>query len=235
MKKIVVITIILTFFSLTTYAHKPIDTSKPATRKDPIVIEDHQISWVAYNQLTDIDDVDYYKLDSVKEGEEIYLSMLVPKFERLRDFDPVIALIGPELPNELSNFSKEEIEEILDIYDNEGVVIKLNDKYDKTFFEPFTQTRYWERQELRIVAPASGDYFVAVFDEEIADKYVLSIGEKEEWGIRDIIKMPIIWWNVRMFMEKKWSTYLITAVVLLLLIFIIKFIISKVIKPLINS
>ncbi|MGM0410542.1 MAG: hypothetical protein ACQEQF_07225 [Bacillota bacterium] len=228
MKKIVVITIILTFFSLTAFAHKPIDTSKPATRNDPIVIKDHQISWVAYNKLTDIDDVDYYKLESVKQGEEIYLSMLVPKIERLEDFDPVIALIGPGLPNDLSNFSEEEIKEILDIYDNEGVVIKLNDKNNKTFFEPFTQTTYWERQELRIIAPASGDYYVAVFDEEIADKYVLSIGEKEEWGIRDIIKMPMIWWNVRMFMEKKWSTYLITAVVILVLILIIKSIISKI-------
>jgi len=228
MKNIVVITIILTFFSLTAYAHKPIDTSKPATRNNPIVITDHQISWVAYNELTDIDDVDYYKLDSVKEGEEIYLSMLVPKIERLEDFDPVIALIGLELPNDLSNFSEEEIKEILEIYDNEGVVIKLNDKNNETFFEPFAQTRYWERQELRIVAPASGDYYVAVFDEEIADKYVLSIGEKEEWGIKDIIKMPIIWWNVRMFMEKKWSTYLITAVILLVLVLIIKSIISKI-------
>ena len=228
MKKIVVITIFICFLSLNTYAHKPIDTSKPATRNDPIVIENHQISWVAYNKLTNIDDVDYYKLDSVKEGEEIYVSMLVPKIERLKDFDPIIAVIGPGLTNDLNNFSEEEIKEILDIYDNEGVVLKLNDKNNKTFFEPFTQTSYWERQELRIVAPESGDYYVAVFDEEIADKYVLSIGETEEWGIKDIIKMPLIWWNVRMFAEKRWSTYIITAVVLLLLIFIIRTILSKI-------
>lgn len=178
----------LLLLSLNAFAHKPIDTSNPATRSDPIVIKDHQLSWVAYNKLERANDVDYYMLSSVKKGEKIYAEILIPKINRLKDFDPVIAVVGPGLKSDMDGLKNEIIEdkELLDIIKGEGVVIKRNDKKDEIFFEPFTQTRYWKKQKLEVVAPIDSDYFITIFDVgDKADKYVLSIGKKEKWGIRD--------------------------------------------------
>ncbi len=46
---IVIVTLLVVTFSFNVYAHKLIDTSGEASRNHPIVIKNHQISWVAYN------------------------------------------------------------------------------------------------------------------------------------------------------------------------------------------
>ncbi len=117
----------------------------------------------------------------------------------------------------------------------DGIIVKQSRDEGNNFFEPFTQTKYWEKQKMNIEDPLDGDYYVAVFDiSGHADKYVLSIGKEEKWGIRDLFKLPVIWWNVRMFVEQKWSTYIITEIFFLLLIISLVFIIVK-IKNLIFS
>jgi hypothetical protein len=52
-----------------------------------------------------------------------------------------------------------------------------------TFYEPFSRTSYWERQEERVALPASGRYVVAVWhpDGEVG-RYTFVIGEKERLG-----------------------------------------------------
>lgn len=198
------------------YGHKPLDTSNPATRTEPIVIERHRISWAAYNSLQDERDVHYYKLFSVKKGERIYASIYIPRIERLKDFNPVLGLIGPGLERELAGIEEEILVELLEIHPGEGVILRKNEKKSKIFFEPFTQTNYWEKQDLELTAPLHGDYYLVVFDPAgEGDKYLLSIGEEERWGLKDLGKFPAIWWKVRIFAEKKISTYIVTGIFLL--------------------
>ncbi len=229
--KQVIIVIIMLIFTLTfnVYAHKPLDTSGEASRDDPIVIKNHQISWVAYNQLTEPFDIDYYKLLSVEEGERIYLSVLVPHVKRLRDYEPTIAVIGPGLSIDYDGLDRRNIQNLITLTDKQGIIVKQYRGEGNTFFEPFTQTNYWEKQKMNIEAPVDGDYYVAVFDiTGDADKYVLSIGKEEKWGVKDLLKMPGIWWNVRMFVEQKWSTYVMAGLFILVIISGLFFIIKKI-------
>ncbi len=230
MKQVIVfiITVIFTF-TFNVNAHKPIDTSGEASIDEPIVIQNHQISWVAYNQLTEPFDTDYYKLLSVEKGERIYLSVLIPYIKRLKDFEPTIAVIGPGLSKDYDGLDKENIQELITLTNKQGIIVRQYRREGNTFFEPFTQTRYWEKQKMNIEVPVDGDYYVAVFDiKGDADKYVLSIGKEEKWGVKDLLKMPAIWWNVRMFVEQKWSTYVITGLFFLLTISGFYFIIKKI-------
>jgi len=201
--------------SLNAEAHKPIDTSGPATRENPIVISEHRVSWAAYNEFLTPGEVHFYRLEDVKSGEKIHLSLLVPYLERLKDFFPVIALMGPGLERDFAGLDQEEVLELLKPQEGEGIILKqFTGEEAGSFFEPFTQTRYYERQEMNIFAPASGDYYAVVFDlQGRTDKYVFAIGEEEKWGARDILSMPRIWWDVRMFMEKETSTYITAGVV----------------------
>ncbi|MFW5873563.1 MAG: hypothetical protein ACOCVD_02670, partial [Bacillota bacterium] len=192
-------------------AHIPLDTSSPASKEEPIFVEDHQISWAAYNQLSEPEDVDYYSFN-VKQGEEIYFSMVIPVIERYKSFKPDVALIGSGLESDYAGYDNSYINSRLKLESDENVII-VRDYQDNPdmFFEPFTRTSYWERQEFSISAPETGTYYLAVFSEEDQGKYTLAIGKKEVWGLKDIIRMPKIWWDTRIFLEKETSTYLITG------------------------
>jgi hypothetical protein len=208
--------------SYSTEAHRPLNTEGPNTRINPIVIDDHEISWAAYNTLDGQNDVDYYQFEAEK-GDNIYASMVIPVIERYKNFTPDFALIGPNLENDYAGLKKDEINAKLEIQSEEGVIVKrYQGQRTDVFFEPFTQTSYWEKQEVNIEAPSKGTYYLAVFSNQNQEgKYVLSIGRREQWGINDLIRMPKIWWDVRIFTENIISTYIITSIFILLGIFMV--------------
>ena len=224
-KRLVILTlsIIIILSTNITLAHRPLDTDGPATREEPIIVSNHKLSWAAYNQLTTPNDVDYYRFQA-QQGDKIYASLLVPEIERLKEFNPDLALIGPSLNSDYAELSRTEVVDKLNFGPEEGVIIKQYSKLTSDlFFEPFTQTSYWKKQKLIITAPASGTYYLTVFSsKEEVGKYVLSIGQQEKWGLKDIIQFPKIWWKVRHFAEKEFSTYLILVLLLIIVVVTIK-------------
>ncbi len=195
-------------------AHKYLGTESLRTRDDPVMVPDHQVSWAAYEELEKEGQVDYYRFEA-KKGEEIYASLIIPQIERLSDFEPELALIGPGLPEGTdSEVSSEDLP--LDVREDEGIFVKrYKGDENEVFFEPFTQTSYWERQVIRRKAPEDGTYFVSVWDaEKETGKYTLAIGEREDFGPGDILDYPSVWWKVRIFAEREVSTYVITGAVL---------------------
>ncbi|MBM7556762.1 hypothetical protein [Halanaerobacter jeridensis] len=219
---ILVVSILLITTNIT-WAHRPLDTDGPATREEPIVVSNHKLSWAAYNRLTKPNDADYYRFQA-QQGDKIFASLLVPEIDRLKGFNPDLALIGPGLDSDYARLSPTEIAAKLNFSTDEGVIIKQYSKStSEVFFEPFTQTSYWQKQKLIITAPTTGTYYLTVFsNKEEVGKYVLAIGQQEQWEIKDIIKFPKIWWNVRQFAEKKISTYLILVLLLSIIILAIK-------------
>ena len=191
-------------------AHKYLETESSRTREDPVLVSDHQVSWAAYEELEREGQVDYYKFKAEK-GEEIYASLLVPRIDRFSDFQPDLALIGPGLPDKLDERGAP-----LDVREGEGALVRRYEgEENEVFFEPFTQTSYWERQVIRRQAPEDGTYLVAVWSSrQEVGKYVLAIGEREAFGPADILEYPSVWWKVRIFAEREVSTYVITGAIL---------------------
>ncbi|MGM0419471.1 MAG: hypothetical protein ACQEQG_00610 [Bacillota bacterium] len=222
MKKINLSICLLFFFAvlffalnLNAKAHVPLDTSGSASRTNPIHVEDHKISWAAYRELEKGNQVDYYRFEA-QAGEKIYASMVIPVIDRLENFSPEFALIGPGLEEDYADLEQSNVDEILSLKEGEGVVVVVDNETGESdiFFEPFTQTSYWRRQEKTITAPETGTYYLAVFSTSgQTGKYTFSIGRKEKWGLSDLVKMPKIWWDTRMFVEKETSTYVITGLV----------------------
>ena len=219
---VLIILILIIIIKSTALAHIPLDTSALATKEEPIFVEDHQISWAAYNQLDKTGDVDYYSFQA-EQGEEIYFSMVIPEIERYQNFRPDLALIGPGLENDYAGYDRNYINSILKVGSEEKIIIVRDDQDNPdTFFEPFTRTSYWRRQQFSTTAPAAGNYYLAVFSgEKDQGKYTLAIGRKEVWGLRDLIRMPKIWWDTRIFVEKENSTYLILAFIISITSFLV--------------
>ena len=130
--------------------------------------------------------VHYYRF-VILEDQEFFAQMLVPVRPRYKDFRPTLALIGPGLPTEEVPFALPS--------DTGAIILPWEDK--EVSFEPFPQTRYYMAQEFRRSLPA-GTWNLAVYQPEgKGGKYTLSVGEKEQWKIKDILAFPAMWLRTR--------------------------------------
>ena len=162
------------------YAHKPLKTSDnndsfaTATR-----IFNHTISWAVYEELDKENPIDYYSFTANK-GERFYAQLLIPKLEKFINFRPSLALIGNGLSADIKNVHSENTIQEHYATDSDALPFSLPQRTEATvvdytgiipsteFYEPITQTSYWERQDVVIDnLPASGTYFVVIFDRNI--------------------------------------------------------------------
>jgi hypothetical protein len=179
-------TLLLLMTTTVVLAHKPIfvEPSSNATRTTAIKISDPEVSWAVYAQLSRTGEVNYYTFDG-KRGLRVSIEMSVPRIESQRDFGFDVALIGKGLTD---------ASHVPFLYETgEGAVVTADSGQDdvRVFDEPFTQSSYWQHQTLRAELPTDGTYTIAVYDPRgRTGKYVLAIGEREDFGAGDIVSMP---------------------------------------------
>ncbi len=227
---------------------------------DAVHIPDHKVSYAIHQEINDPGEVDYYSFDA-KEGDELYVEMTIPKLAGLESFTPSIALIGHGINSELleqhdnnnnNNISISKVEinpdphEHRNYDDNDDdafssqvpantgniVVVNYNGTIPSTeFFEPFTQTSYWERQKLIVdELPSSGRYYLAVFDGQrdvqgdnnnnnddtaATEKYTLAVGKIEDFTTTDyVVTLPVAWFDTKLF----FNDYVTPSIAIVLLI-----------------
>jgi hypothetical protein len=192
-------------------------------------IPDIDVSRAAYRELIQGDQVDVYSF-TAKKGREIYVQMTVPLLERNRDFAPGFILLYTG--TEKVEFDPPELEKgmIVDpsaaavdwVFPGPGggesgpalICVEYDGSDADPFFEPFTGTRYWIRQTMTVAAPADGTYLIGVYSPGgTTGKYVLATGEREQFGIGDILAIPGVRWTVRVFNEEPvWPDALVWGV-----------------------
>ncbi|VVB62616.1 Uncharacterised protein [uncultured archaeon] len=158
-----------------TMGHQPFFEDKEFTFDCPGHIRDPTISTAMYATLETPTNVDYYDFNGSK-GESIFLSITIPQIAGQVNFAPTMALIGPSLHNvDLpKNVTKPKYS---------GTLILPPPANTTLFFEPFSRTSYWTRQEQNVTLPANGSYLVAVWDDKgQIGRYVFVIGYKEVLG-----------------------------------------------------
>ena len=155
--------------------HQPFFEDKEFTFDNPGHIRDPNVSTAMYATLETPTNVDYYDFNGSK-GESIFLSITIPQIVGQENFAPTMALIGPglhdvDLPK---NVKKSQYS---------GALILQSPANATPFFEPFSRTSYWTRQEQNVTLPANGRYLVAVWDDKgQIGRYVFVIGYKEVLG-----------------------------------------------------
>ncbi len=162
-------------FASPSMGHQPFFEEKDITADAPWQIRDPTISTAIYATLDSPDDVDYYTFNG-SSGQSILLSITIPQIAGQENFTPAMALMGPGLPpGELpKNIVKPQ---------QYGVQILPPPENATPFYEPFSRTSYWTRQEQYVNLTANGSYLVAVWDEKgQMGRYVFVIGDKEVLG-----------------------------------------------------
>ena len=71
------------------------------------------------------------------------------------------------------------------------------------FYEEFAQTTYWQKQRVVVEGlPASGIYYIVVFEESQGGKYSLAVGEVEDFTPIDFVTvLQAAWFEVKLFFE----------------------------------
>ena len=237
MKESTSITLILVVLSLSSSSfevaegHKPLEThgSNNNDFTNAKEIPDHRISWAIYEEVSGSGNADYYKFTANK-GERLYAQISIPKLEKFFTFTPSIAVVG-------SNLTASSLERGYSVreyaHESGDLPFTLPDgmraivvDYDGPipsgeFYEPFTQTSYWDRQEIIINSlPSDGTYHLVVFDKGLMQepaKYTLAIGEIEDFSPIDFLTIiPTAWFDTKLFFEDHVSP--IIAISLLILV-----------------
>ena len=169
-------------------AHQPFFEDKEFTADNPGHIKDPTVSTAMYATLETPNDVDYYSFNG-SIGQSVLLSITIPQIAGQENFAPAMALMGPGLPP--GDLPKQVIKP-----QDSGVRILPSPANAKSFFEPFSRTSYWTRQEQFVELPANGSYSIAVWDDKgQTGRYVFVIGDREIPGgdVAFPLKMKNYW------------------------------------------
>ena len=191
--------VLLSFFVLFNIApadaHKPIQSDGTnLTYESALQIPDHKISWVIYEEL-DVFQSKFYTFEA-KKGESFYSSIVIPKLDPFVAYKPSLALAGEQILIEnIHNIDAELPPGGIVVYDYNGVIPS------EEFYEPFGQTTYWERQEIRITIPEDGTYYIIVSDSQgFSGKYSLAVGTIEDFSTIDFFTvLPSAWFETKLF------------------------------------
>jgi len=154
-------------------AHQPYFEDEDWTPGTAYGVKDPTVSTALYATLDRRDDVDYVRFTG-RAGQSILLGLTIPQIEGQETFTPTLALIGPGLP------ATRLPARIETPSDTGARILRAAPGEPTSFYEPFSRTRYWERQEDRFVLPADGEYWVAVWsDAGQVGRYTLVVGDRE--------------------------------------------------------
>lgn len=178
-KKLMLFTVLFLAGSLV-FAHKPVIDED---QKKIVDVENPEVSQVVYHEVNNSGTELVLRLEG-KKGQRLFISIGVPKIERLRNYRPQMAFLGEGFPNLEKGFQKAPTDQ--------GIVFSAQGT-PREFHEPFTDTHSWILIEQYVTLPADGTYYLVGYTNgrgEKNQKFWLTVGEREEFGLGDLIEFP---------------------------------------------
>lgn len=187
--------LILISFCINSYAHKPIVIDGgPSSIDNPYTIKDIHVSQVAYHHATE-GKLEIWLKFFGEENETIKIQLGSPKLDDSKPvYFPAVAILSKNLPPVTVPF-------VVPI-EYGGRVFTTQSQKPEIFHEEFTGTYSWIFQPIEYTLPHTGEYYlVGYIPEPREGKFWIAVGEKEQFGINDILNLPNTIIKVRKFHE----------------------------------
>ena len=175
-------------------AHKPVAIGETySTFNEALRVDEIDVSQVAYAALDDTHRAIWLTFE-IGIPTRLGLSLGLPVIERLVEYRPSLAVIGPGLPR---------IDLPFEAPATGGFLFETESVGEPRFFhEPFTGTDSWILLEETTSLSEPGTYYlVASAPSEVADKLWIGVGTREAFGLADVLSLPSIVREVRAFHE----------------------------------
>jgi hypothetical protein len=176
-------------------AHQPtISDGTAVDAEHAIEFVDPQISRVVYHEVT-AEAPQVWVTFEVDQPQALKIQLGVPLIDRLEDFRPAFALLGPGLPSVELPFT---VPEGL----GGSVFESGNVTEPEVFDEPFTGTTSWILRDEEVQLPAAGRYYVVAYvPSGEQGKLWVALGVEEVFELDDILTLPEVIADVRAFHE----------------------------------
>ena len=176
-------------------AHRPIFTEDKATGPDTAIpIKDPQISQVVYREIAKDSSQVWLTFEAPKDSK-LFVQIGVPAIDRLKDFRPAMAIVGPGLPDNDPPFA---------LPKDAGAKVMLSKEVSKPrfFHEHFTNTDSWILRGETVTLPRAGRYYLVGYspDKQIG-KLWLSVGKTESFSLEDLKDFPMWTKKIQAFHE----------------------------------
>lgn len=184
-------------------AHRPIW----GEQYGPIEIPNLHTSFAVYRDLS-TDQIDVFTFEA-EAGQDLHAGIQIPAVDGLEEYEIRAALFGPGLP-------EADPEALPPDHPEDLGALVFPSRESAGYFEPFTLTSYWGRQEIDVSLPAEGTYYLLVWQPEgMPGKYVLDTGRAEVFEPADIFRFPVWWVRVHLFFGHGPTLALLAALILL--------------------
>jgi hypothetical protein len=183
-------------------------------------VDDSEVSYSYYAELSP-GRPDIYQVYA-RQGQAFNPSLLVPRSDDLKSFTPSMALIGPGIGDPTASARISDLPVKPPTNTGVLVVTAQGDAANRpTYSDPLTLASYWKGPEVNQPYPRDGPYYVVVWDKSRrGGRYVLTIGERDEFGLVDLVKYPYTWAKLQLWFGN-WPALVIAAVVLAALVFLV--------------
>jgi hypothetical protein len=170
-------------------AHRPIFTEDAATSSETAIpMANPHTSQVVYREIAQKTPQVWLTFTAPKDFD-LFIQIGVPVIDRLKDFRPAMAVVGPGLPDKNAPFKLPK-ETGAKVFSTKEVA------KPRIFHEHFTGTDSWilRSETVRLASP--GRYYLVAFSPQTqTGKLWLSIGKRESFSLDDIRQFPS--WRAR--------------------------------------
>ncbi len=176
------------------WAHKDVpDDGSHTSAGEALYIRDVTLSQVLYHEVTP-DSAQVWLAFDGKAGDLFYFQLGVPFLNRLENYRPALALIGPGMGD---------VRPPIAIPAGLGARVYASDEITPAFFdERFTGTQSWVMFEHEIALPQDGRYYLAVWDPAgQPGKLWVAVGKAEAWTFKDVLTLYQVQHKTRVFHE----------------------------------
>ena len=179
--------ILLTSACTTAWAHVPYLERSDLDPRRPFRVADAEQSIAVYGWLETATDVDVFAF-SVTDPANLFLELIVPVCPGYEAFLPWYALVGPGLPPPDHDLP-------VALPPGYGAIVVPNlapGEPRPSFYEPFGGKSYYSGIPFLDTVTTPGRWSVVAWDPSGArGDYVMTIGAREEFGPRDLLRAAI--------------------------------------------
>lgn len=178
--------------------YRPAGTTQVLKFDDPLVLRTFHAD-LQKNQP------DYYSFQAVK-GTFLNAKLYVARLVGQDNLQPAVVIFGPGLPTP----TQSELQSLpFSLPPNVGLQTsdppKVEGATRSRYQEAWSQSDYWEGQNLQTELPNDGTYYLAVFSrDKQSGKYALAVGNKTEAGLHETVTFPLTWGRLHYWFNDLW-------------------------------
>jgi len=179
----IVLLVVLVALALPAEAHAPEFPEGGGSLEKATEVKDPTKSWAIYSHLHEGGEAHYYLL-RMRQGENITVSLIAPRYSTDKGFLPSMALMGPGIEGNGTPPS------FVEVPTGAGVEVIARSLPPGMEYEPFSPSAFHELSNVSLEAPQDGDYYLAVYDEATEGSYGLAVGLRESFTAEEWVLVP---------------------------------------------